>query len=180
MVWIFGMNTKFFALWQGAAMNEKATMAQEITNFARFYATFNKIPYGGDREEFKKEMVSNATLGRTDSLREVTRREYEDLCEALEKILPAGNAAGTVAGREELRRWRSVCLKLMQKLGIDTTDWTRINAFCQDGRIAGKVFAQITVEELELLSKKLRSIERKGGLRELPEPCETARIIELR
>ena len=32
-------------------------MAQEVTNFARFYATFNKIPYSGDREDLKKEMV---------------------------------------------------------------------------------------------------------------------------
>ena len=30
-------------------------MAQEVTNFARFYATFNKIPYSGDREDLKKE-----------------------------------------------------------------------------------------------------------------------------
>mgnify|MGYP006916115896 CR=1 FL=1 len=179
-------------------------MAQEITNFARFYATFNKIPYGGDREEFKKEMVKNATLGRTDSLREVTRREYEDICQALEKCVPDGETVGhsggrgggetvgrgggeTVGrggGREELRRWRSICLKLMQKLGIDTTDWNRINAFCQDGRIAGKVFAQITTEELEVLAKKLRSIERKGGLRELPAAdapgtVATARVVEL-
>ena len=28
-------------------------MAQEVTNFARFYALFNKLPYQGDREEFK-------------------------------------------------------------------------------------------------------------------------------
>ena len=30
-------------------------MAQEVTNFARFYALFNKLPYQGDREEFKKQ-----------------------------------------------------------------------------------------------------------------------------
>ena len=29
-------------------------MAQEVTNFARFYALFNKLPYQGDREEFKR------------------------------------------------------------------------------------------------------------------------------
>ncbi len=150
-------------------------MTQEVYNFSRFYALFNKISYGGDREEFKKEMVSQATLGRTDSLREVTKREYQELCAGLEKIFP--DAAAQNAAREELRRQRSICLKLMQKLGIDTTDWTRINAFCQDGRIAGKVFAQITVEELEVLAKKLRSIEHKGGLRELPEPGETAKIV---
>lgn len=31
-------------------------MAQEVTNFARFYALFNKLPYQGDREEFKKQI----------------------------------------------------------------------------------------------------------------------------
>ena len=159
-------------------------MAQEITNFARFYALFNKIPCSGDREEFKKEMVSNATLGRTDSLREVTRREYQDLCEALEKDCPmSAEARAREAAREELRRQRSICLKLMQKLGIDTTDWTRINAFCQDGRIAGKEFRFLDTLELEQLSKKLRIIERKGGIRQLEEPPSfpsTDNIINLK
>ena len=153
-------------------------MAQEITNFARFYALFNKIPCSGDREEFKKEMVSNATLGRSDSLREVTRREYQDLCEALEKVCPmSAEAKAREAAREELRRQRSICLKLMQKLGIDTADWNRVDAFCQDGRIAGKQFRFIDTLELEQLAKKLRSIERKGGIRQLEEPGPTAIVI---
>ena len=29
-------------------------MAQEVTNFARFYALFNKLPCTGDREGLKK------------------------------------------------------------------------------------------------------------------------------
>ena len=33
-------------------------MAQEVTNFARFYALFNKLPCTGDREEFKKDRKS--------------------------------------------------------------------------------------------------------------------------
>ena len=156
-------------------------MTQKITNFARFYALFNRIPYGGDREDFKKEMVSNATLGRTDSLREVTRREYQDLCSGLEKCLPAAAVPqhSQQAAREELRRQRSICLKLIQKLGIDTTDWTRINAFCQDGRIAGQQFGKLTSEELEQLSRKLRSIERKGGIRHFDETGPKATIINI-
>lgn len=153
---------------------------QEITNFARFYALFNRITYKGDAEDLKKEMVSRVTLGRTDSLREVTRREYQDLCDGLEKCFPGGDVPGMAAVREELRRQRSICLKLMQKLGIDTTDWTRINAFCQDGRIAGQPFGRLTSEELEVLAKKLRSIERKGGIRQIPDgeaPGTTATIV---
>lgn len=67
--------------------------------------------------------------------------------------------------RAELRYRRSVCLNLMQKLGIDTADWARINDFCRHPRIAGKPFARITTEELEQLAVKLRGIQRKGGLK---------------
>ena len=66
--------------------------------------------------------------------------------------------------REELRRKRSVCLKLMQQLGIDTTDWNRVNEFCNNPRIAGKPFVQVSTAELEQLAIKLRAIQRKGGL----------------
>ena len=45
-------------------------------------------------------------------------------------------------------------------------DWARINNFCQHPRIAGKPFARITLDELESLSVKLRSIQRKGGLQQ--------------
>ena len=41
-------------------------MAQEVTNFARFYALFNKLPCTGDREEFKKALCcSTRGTGRT-------------------------------------------------------------------------------------------------------------------
>lgn len=138
-------------------------MVQEVTNFSRFYALFNKLPYEGDREEFKKSIVMQYTWNRTDSLREMTSREYEACCSGLEKL--SGQDEWRRKLRDELRRKRSVCLKLMQKLGIDTSDWARINDFCRHPRIAGKAFAQITTEELEQLAVKLRSIERKGGLK---------------
>lgn len=95
-------------------------MAQEVTNFARFYALFNKLPYQGDREEFKKQIVLQYTWNRTDSLKEMTAKEYEVCCTALEKL--SGQDEWRQKLREELRRKRSVCLKLMQQLGIDTTD----------------------------------------------------------
>ena len=40
-------------------------MKQEVTNFARFYALFNKVPYYGDREEFKRSLVRQYTWNRT-------------------------------------------------------------------------------------------------------------------
>lgn len=74
--------------------------------------------------------------------------------------------------RRELRRKRSVCLKLMQQLGIDTTDWNRVNAFCEDARIASKAFRHISIDELEALAVKLRTIARKGGLKAHPQQPE--------
>ena len=117
-------------------------MAQEVTNFARFYALFNKLPYQGDREEFKKQIVLQYTWNRTDSLKEMTAKEYEVCCTALEKL--SGQDEWRQKLREELRRKRSVCLKLMQQLGIDTTDWNRVNEFCNNPRIAGKPFVQVS------------------------------------
>ena len=140
----------------------KDDMAQEVTNFARFYALFNKLPYQGDREEFKKQIVLQYTWNRTDSLKEMTAKEYEVCCTALEKL--SGQDEWRQKLREELRRKRSVCLKLMQQLGIDTTDWNRVNEFCNNPRIAGKPFVQISTAELEQLAIKLRAIQRKGGL----------------
>ena len=137
-------------------------MAQEVTNFARFYALFNKLPYQGDREEFKKQIVLQYTWNRTDSLKEMTAKEYEVCCTALEKL--SGQDEWRQKLREELRRKRSVCLKLMQQLGIDTIDWNRVNEFCNNPRIAGKPFVQVSTAELEQLAIKLRAIQRKGGL----------------
>ena len=74
--------------------------------------------------------------------------------------------------RRQLRRKRSEVLKLMQQLGIDTTDWNRVDAFCEDVRIAGKAFRHISIDELEALAVKLRIIERKGGLKAHPQQPE--------
>lgn len=105
-------------------------MAQEVTNFARFYALFNKLPYQGDREEFKnKSCCSTRGTGQT-VWKEMTAKEYEVCCTALEKL--SGQDEWRQKLREELRRKRSVCLKLMQQLGIDTTDWNRVNEFCNN------------------------------------------------
>lgn len=152
-------------------------MAQEITNFARFYGVFNKLSHKGDKEGLKSDLVRQATGGRTDSLREVTRREYEDLCSSLERTVPGAAIQNAIIA--ELKRQRSIALHQMQKMGVDTTDWNRINALCKDLRIAGKLFAQMTAEELAAMTVKLRAIERKGGFRNLDDIEPKATIINI-
>lgn len=131
-------------------------MVQEVTNFSRFYAAFNRLNCGGDREECKRTLVASYTANRTDSLREMTRQEYNECCEAIERL--TGIA-------EQRKKKRSQCLKLMQHMGIDTTDWARVNDFCRHPRIAGKEFSKLNIEGLERLQKKLRAIQNHGGLK---------------
>ena len=130
---------------------------QEVTNFARFYSILKRVPKIGDNEYLKKEMVSVATGGRTESLKEITRKEYDDLCNLLEKRFPEKRNIYV----EQRRKKRSSCLKLMQKIGVDTTSWPAINDYCKSPKIAGKVFAELDIEELQQLSKKLRMILKK-------------------
>ena len=128
----------------------------EIDNYSRFYGLLRQLPQHFDRDEMKRTLVLQWTNNRTESLREMTRSEYNACCLALEEL---------TGRKDQQRKARSSCLRLMQKIGIDTTDWTRINLFCQDKRICGKVFGRLNVEELHSLETKLRSIERKGGLK---------------
>ena len=133
-------------------------MANE-RNYARFYTLLKKLP-GADKET----LVEQYTNGRTTSLRETTRQEYDRMCRDMER--ETGYDEFVEGIRRQLRRKRSEVLKLMQQLGVDTTDWDRVNAFCTDARIAGKLFRKISVDELEELAVKLRAIKRKGGLKE--------------
>ena len=128
-------------------------------NYARFYTLLKKLP-GADKET----LVYCSTSGRTTSLREMTSKEYGDMCASLEEH---------IGWKTELKKKRSLCLKLMQKAGIDTTDWQRINDFCRHPRISGKMFAQLTLADLDSLQTKLRAIMRKGGLRAVTKPQST-------
>lgn len=67
-------------------MNENRDNSQKVANFRRFYASFNHLPCMGDREELKRQIVHEYTWGRTDSLREMSRDEYNACCEGLEKL----------------------------------------------------------------------------------------------
>lgn len=132
-------------------------MKQEVNNFKRLFGVLSKLQGIYDRDDAIADLVWQYTGHRTTELKEIRWKEYESMCKDLESKYE--DAA-------DKKKQRSVCLKLMQQLGIDTTDWTRINAFCQDKRICGKPFYPLTTNELKQLQRKLRAIERNGGLKE--------------
>lgn len=128
-------------------------MERKIDNYGRFYSAFNKLTIHGDRNDVKAQMVLQFTGGRSHSLKDMTRREYVNLCNAIEEM----NGL-----RDELKHRRSIVLKLMQEMGVDTTDWAQINDFCRHPRIAGRPFGQLSIDDLTGLATKLRAIQRKG------------------
>jgi len=58
----------------------------------------------------------------------------------------------------ETKKLRSSILKKLQLHGVDTTDWTCVNRFLENPRIAGKRLYNMSNEEMRLLIKKLGSI----------------------
>ena len=109
----------------------------------------------------------------------MTAKEYEACCTALEKL--SGQDEWRQKLREELRRKRSLCLNLMQKLGIDTSDWARINDFCSNPRIVGKAFRQITVDELDELAVKasVHTTERRLEAQEEKQTINPVSMVSL-
>lgn len=133
-------------------------MKRKPSSYARFYALAKKL--AGDRDTMKETFVSRFTKGRTTSLREMTAEEYDRMCDAIDaEISHPGMTAEEHA--RELKRVRSAVLHRMQKYGIDTADWDAVDGFVANPRIAGKRFAQLTLEELRALVTKLEAMVRK-------------------
>lgn len=138
-------------------------MKNKVENFRRFYAAFyaafNKLPLHCDANDLKASLVRQFTNNRTSSLREMTPAEYRRLCISVESEIKHK------VDMTNLRAERSAVLHLMQKCGIDTSDWSAVNSFCQSQKIAGKRFSQLDEDELRKLYLRLRMIQRKGGLK---------------
>lgn len=126
-----------------------ATVMGTKGDYRRFWALLREMPGAG-----KDEIVLQFTNGRTTHLHLMTADEYDRMVRMLDGIVANDR-------REELRKRRRVCLKLLQEIGVDTGDWTRVNAYCANARIAGKEFRALDAAELKALAVKLRAIKKK-------------------
>jgi len=146
----------------------------KIKNFSRFYALLKNIP--GNSKDLKEQLCLNFSGNRTASLRELTPQEYNALCAALER--EPGNRLSEAAHTAQIKAKRSAVLKRIQKMGIDTTDFAKVDEFCLQPRIAGKVFRHLTIDDLEKLIPKLESILRKDQTRQVSDHLMTGLDIE--
>lgn len=132
-------------------------MGKQKRNYSRFYAICKTK--GVDLDLYKDDLISEFTHGRTTSLKEMKDAEYDEMCNCLQYDRHQGEAGE--AYLEQRRKSRSAVLNRIQRLGVDTTDFSKVNAFCQDRRIAGKPFGMLTVSELDALIPKLEAMLRK-------------------
>lgn len=127
-----------------------------MKSYSRFYGLLKKLSIPTDE---RVGLIRQFTKGRTLSLREMSEVEYKTMCDALEDTL-----SGKVNRELEymnLKKKRSAVLHQMQKMGINTADWEVVNKYCQEPRIAGKVFRDLKAEDLDTLLIKLIMIHRK-------------------
>lgn len=111
----------------------------------------------GMTTEERHEVIYNFTGGRTESSRELTPQELEELCNALQ-------------GRKSRTQLMSECLKILQAEGIHRPDepileftengakpnpWGHLNAWMLSRSLYKKPLYQYTTAELEQLRRQL-------------------------
>lgn len=128
-----------------------------IENYSTFYGLLNRLPTS-DRDSLKESIVLQFTGNRTSSLKEMTVTEYNEACAAMKKMVPPTYKEQVI---KIMKKKRSAVLHQMQLYGINTADWTAVDNFCLDKRIAGKKFRDLDGQELDELQVKIRAIRRK-------------------
>ncbi len=126
----------------------------------KFFALLSGMP-GAEKEQLVWQYSNMLTT----SLREFYQRDPEGykrmIAEMQGKTAPQPPQGG--ANTAETKRLRSAILKRLQKHGVDTTSWTRVNTFLMQPRIAGKLLFEMDAAELRKLIAKLEQILRKDA-----------------
>ncbi|MTK53322.1 hypothetical protein [Paludibacter sp.] len=138
----------------------KATVSHSV-----FFALINQLPRMN-----KEDVVWEYSGMLTTSLSEfynTNKAGYDKMIYDLKRLVndqkEAKNRAVAMSEAEEkrIKKLRSGILKRLQKYGVDTTDWNKVNAFMKQPKIAGKLLYEMTIPEMETLTKKLESILKK-------------------
>ncbi len=135
----------------------------KANSYSQFWTLLAKMPCD-DKDELKQQLVASFTNGRTDSLREMTLREYNLMIHEMEN--QTGSGRRQPVSYEVLKQKRSAVLHQMQLMGIDTTNWAAVDNFCLNSRIAGKVFRKLSADDLDDVLIKIRSIRHKDTKKE--------------
>lgn len=93
------------------------------------------------------------------STKDLTAAQADDMIGRLNEIVKKQKGNSDAA----FRAARSACLVQVNKLGIyqDNGDWSKVNAFLLQPRIAGKQLFEMNLDELKALKNKLYAMVKK-------------------
>ena len=141
---------------------------------ARFYGLLRLLPYTS-----KNELVWQYSNMLTDSLSEFYERDrngYNRMIADMQKLVNRMDKAPKPTGdNHNLKKLRSAILHRIQKHGVDTTDWNKVNRFMEQPRIAGKRLYDMSEEEMRVFIPKIESILKKDQQKQ----AEIARMTQL-
>lgn len=137
------------------------------SKYARYFALAKER---GLTDENRRDLVRQFTYGRTDSLAELSHKEYYTLCGCLEHNCSRADYENRVD------KLRHNCIRLMDKIGISPW-WSARDEFCCDPRIAGKKFSYLDLAELAGLHNKLHAIRNKQRKQRNTMSAEAATVL---
>ena len=143
---------------------------------ARFYVLLSQIPQS-NKEDLIWE-YSNLTTTSLSEFYEKKPKEYQLMISDMQRLANEINSQKPVVSDSnilELKRLRSAILKRLQKYGLDTTDWSVVNSFMRQPKIAGKTLGEMSIPEMHDFIKKMGSILAKDKIKQ----AEIKRLSEL-
>lgn len=127
------------------------TVSQRNQLYRKLYAVLNELGI----THSKRDILASYGV---DSTRHLSDTELIDVVDRVQNM-----KLQKLSADSRLRELRSQALTILNQMGIYATnnDWSQVNTFLMDNRIAGKLLYELTVNELEKLMPKLRSIAAK-------------------
>jgi hypothetical protein len=127
---------------------------------ARFYGLLAKMN-GADKDDIVWQYSDMLTTSLSEFLSKKPQK-YARMIVDLQQIVDSCPKNDTEKEKlvkdRELKKRRSAILVRLQRYGIDTTNWTEVNRFMRQPKIAGKTLGEMSIEEMNRLISKLESI----------------------
>lgn len=148
---------------------------KKTQNHSQFWTLFRQLPGVdlSDVQTCKDDYVWQASNMLTTSLNDFLERNptgYKQMISKLQNAITTAKNANV-----DIKLYRSGVLTRLQKYGVDTTNWTKVNAFLKQPQVAGKVMYELSVDEMRSLITKLESMIAKKRAKD----AETNRQMQM-
>ncbi len=133
-----------------------------LTNVhARFYGLIKLFPHMS-----KEDVIWQYSGMMTTSLSTFYEKKptaYFAMISELQKIANSMKTPEQLTS-DGIKKLRSAILHRLQKHGVDTTDWTKVNSFLENPRIAGKRLYNMSEADMRAFIPKMESILTKDKI----------------